>query len=327
MRYPASEKLEIIRIVEQSHLPVRRTLAHLGVPPATFYRWYDRYQADGGPEALADRPSRPDRVWNRIPDAVRGRIIDLALAEPELSPRELAVRFTERERYFVSEASVYRLLKAHDLITSPAFIVVKAADEFHTKTTAPNQLWQTDFTYLKVVGWGWFYLSTVLDDFSRYIVAWKLCATMAASDVSDTLELALAASGCSEVGVRHRPRLLSDNGPGYIADELANWLASKGMQHVRGAPCHPQTQGKIERWHQTLKNRIRLENHYLPGDLQARIEAFVTHYNHQRCHESLSNLTPADVYFGRGQTILLERERIKRHTIRQRRLLHQRQAA
>ena len=327
MRYPASEKLEVIRIVEQSHLPVRRTLTHLGVPPATFYRWYDRHQADGGPEALADRPSRPDRVWNRIPDAVRGRIIDLALAEPELSPRELAVRFTDRERYFVSETSVYRLLKAHDLITSPAFIVVKAADEFHTKTTAPNQLWQTDFTYLKVVGWGWFYLSTVLDDFSRYIVAWKLCATMAASDVTDTLELALAASGCSEARVRHRPRLLSDNGPGYIAGELANWLASNGMQHVRGAPCHPQTEGKIERWHRTLKNRILLENHYLPGDLQARIEAFVAHYNDQRCHESLSNLTPADVYFGRGQTILLERERIKRHTIRQRRLLHQRQAA
>ena len=157
MRYPAAEKLEIIRLVERSHLPVRRTLRHLGVPPATFYRWYDLYRA-GGPEALDDKPSRPDRVWNRIPDEVRGRVIDLALAEPELSPRELAVRFTDRERYFVSEASVYRLLKAHDLVTSPAFVVVKAADEFHTKTTAPSQLWQTDFTYLKVTGWGWFYL-------------------------------------------------------------------------------------------------------------------------------------------------------------------------
>jgi transposase-like protein len=128
MRYPAAEKLEIIRLVEQSHLPVRRTLRRLGIPASTFYRWYERFQA-GGPEALADRPSRPDRVWNRIPEAQRGRILDLALAEPELSPRELAVRFTEQERYFVSEASVYRLLKARDLITSPAFIVVKAADE------------------------------------------------------------------------------------------------------------------------------------------------------------------------------------------------------
>jgi putative transposase len=101
MRYPATEKLEIIRLVEQSHLPVRRTLRHLGIPPATFYRWYERYQ-DGGPEALADKLSRPDRVWNRIPEAQRGRILDLALAEPELSPRELAVRFTEQERYISS---------------------------------------------------------------------------------------------------------------------------------------------------------------------------------------------------------------------------------
>ena len=326
MRYPAAEKLEVIRLVEQSHLPVRRTLRHLGIPPATFYRWYDLYRT-GGPEALEDRPSRPGHVWNRIPGAVRGRIVALALAEPELSPRELAVRFTDRERYFLSEASVYRLLAAHDLIASPAFVVVEAADEFHTKTTAPNQLWQTDFTYLKVVGWGWFYLSTVLDDFSRYVIAWKLCASMAASDVTDTLELALEASGCNEVRVRHRPRLLSDNGPGYIADELANWLAAKGMEHVRGAPSHPQTQGKIERWHQTLKNRILLENHYLPGELEAQVAAFVQHYNHRRVHESLNNLTPADVYFGRGATILRERERIKRQTIQQRRLLHHSRAA
>jgi transposase InsO family protein len=326
MRYPASEKLEIIRLVEGSHLPVRRTLAHLGIPRATFYRWCDLYQT-GGPEALEDRPSRPGRVWNRIPDAVRGRIVDLALAEPELSPRELAVRFTDTARYFVSEASVYRLLAAHDLITSPAFIVVKAADEFHTKTTAPDQLWQTDFTYLKVTGWGWFYLSTVLDDFSRYVIAWKLCTTMAASDVTDTLELALEASGYSEVRVRHRPRLLSDNGPGYIAGELADWLATRGMAHVRGAPCHPQTQGKIERWHQTLKNRILLENYYLPGELEAQVAAFVDHYNHRRAHESLSNLTPADVYLGRGPAILQERQRIKQQTILRRRLLHHSQAA
>jgi transposase InsO family protein len=326
MRYPAAEKLEIIHLVEGSHLPVRRTLERLGIPRATFYRWYDLYQ-QGGPEALEDRPSRPDRVWNRIPDSVRSRIVDLALEAPELSPRELAVRFTDKERYFVSEASVYRLLKAHDLITSPAFIVVKAADEFHSKTTAPNQLWQTDFTYLKVTGWGWFYLSTVLDDFSRYIIAWKLCTTMAASDVTETLEAALAASGCGQAKVLHRLRLLSDNGPCYIAADLANWLDEKRIEHVRGAPSHPQTQGKIERWHQTLKNRILLENYYLPGDLEAQIEAFVEHYNHQRYHESLKNLTPADAYLGRGQTILLERERIKRQTIRQRRLLHHCQAA
>jgi putative transposase len=110
----------------------------------------------------------------------------------------------------VSEASVYGLLKAHNLITSPAYIVMKAADEFKDKTTAPNQLWQTDFTYLKVIGWGWFYLSTILDDFSRYIIAWKLCTTMKAQDVTDTLKLALTASVCDQARVAHRPRLLSE---------------------------------------------------------------------------------------------------------------------
>lgn len=326
MRYPASEKLEIIRLVKKSHLSVRHTLEKLGIPRTTFYRWVELFQT-GGPNALEDKSPMPSRVWNRIPDDIRGQLVKLALKEPELSPRELAVRFTDTENYFVSEASVYRLLKAHDLITSPAFIVIKAADEFRDKTTAPNQLWQTDFTYLKIIGWGWLYLSTILDDYSRYIISWKLCTTMKTSDVTDTLELALQASGCDQVKVKHKPRLLSDNGASYISGELADFLDDKGMDHVRGAPYHPQTQGKIERWHQTLKNRILLENYFFPADLRTQIKAFVEHYNHQRYHESLKNLTPADVYFGRGQTILLQRERIKQKTIEKRRLHHHKNAA
>jgi transposase InsO family protein len=326
MRYPAAEKLEIIRLVEQSHLPVRRTLATISIPPTTFYRWYDRF-VEHGPEGLEDRPSCPSRVWNRIPDAVRDQIVALALDEPELSPRELAVRFTDTEKYFVSEASVYRLLKSHDLITSPAYVVIKAADEFKDKTTAPNQMWQTDFTYLKVIGWGWFYLSTILDDYSRYVIGWKLCSNMRAEDVTDTLDIALAASGCDSARVLHKPRLLSDNGSSYIAGDLAEYLEDKGMKHVRGAPMHPQTQGKIERWHQTLKNRILLENYFFEGELEAAIAAFIDHYNNRRYHESIGNLTPADVYFGRGESILAERRRTKHQTIQNRRLNHQRQAA
>ena len=135
------------------------------------------------------------------------------------------------------------------------------------------------------------------------------------------------ASGLDQARVVHRPRLLSDNGSSYISADLAKWLDGQDMDHVRGSPYHPMTQGKIERWHQTLKNRILLENYYLPGDREAEIGAFVADYNHLRYHESLSNLTPADVYFGRGHTILIERERIKRQTIANRRLLHRRQAA
>ena len=203
MRYPVSEKLEIIRLVERSHLPVRRTLDKLGIPATTFYRWYDRYRAFGQ-AGLEDRTSGPGRVWNRIPDDVRRQIVDLALDEPELSPRELAVTFTDTKGYFVSEASVYRLLKAHDLITSPAFVVIKAADAFQDPTTAPNQLWQTDFTYLKVVGWG--YLSTILDDYSRYIIAWKLCTTIVEVQMQSLPEVA-----------GHRPGLFLSRAAGHSA--------------------------------------------------------------------------------------------------------------
>jgi putative transposase len=321
MRYAAAEKLEIIRLVEQSSLSVPRTLAQLGIPRSTFYCWYDRYRA-GHAEGLQDRSPAPRRVWNKLPAAVTQAVLELALKEPELSPRELAVSFVDQRQYFVSEASVYRLLKAHDLITSPAFILMKAADSFAQPTTAPNQLWQTDFTYLRVIGWGWYYLSTVLDDFSRYILAWKLCTTMTATDVSDTLAIALRSSGLERVRVRHRPRLLSDNGPSYLSAQLGSWLAEHGMAHTRGKPYHPMTQGKIERYHRSMKNQILLENYYLPGQLEQRLAEFVDYYNVRRYHESLSNLTPADVYFGRGQTILTRRETIKLKTIELRRRLH-----
>ena len=127
--------------------------------------------------------------------------------------------------------------------------------------------------------------------------------------------------------IQHKPRLLSDNGSSYISGDLAEWLDDRRMKHVRGAPYHPQTQGKIERWHQTLKNRILLENYFLAGDLEPQIEAFIEHYNHHRYHESLSNVTPADAYFRRAKAILVERARIKRITIEHRRLQHPKHAA
>ena len=143
---------------------------------------------------------------------------------------------------------------------------------------------------------------------------------MKTDDVTDTLEMALQASGCAKVSVQHRPQLLSDNGSSYIPGDLAEWLEDQAMDHVRGVPYHLQTQNKIARWQQTLKNRVLLKNYSLPGDLQASIEAFVTRYNHERYHESLNNVTPADIYFGRDKINLLEKERIKHQTFETRRL-------
>jgi transposase InsO family protein len=255
----ASEKLEVIHLVEGSSLSVRRTLTEIGLPRSTFYAWYKRY-LEGGPEALEDRKPRPRAVWNKIPDRVREKVIETALLHTELSPRELACRMTDREGEFLSESSVYRILKAADLIESPAYILLGAADRFQHPTRGRNELWQTDFTYLPVVGWGWYYLSTVLDDYSRKILAWKLSATMRVEDVTETLDLARAATGVDRVRVEHRPPLLGDNGPCYVAKGLARYLQEHGLGHTRGRPYHPMTQGKIERLTLERRKKENLRN-------------------------------------------------------------------
>lgn len=318
MRYTQAEKMEIIRVVEGSALPVAHTLAELDVPKSTFYRWYALYNGYGY-DGLADRPSHVRRFWNKIPESERKYVVKTALDMPELSPRELAWHITDSQGAFISESSVYRILKSHDLIESPNYIVLSAADEFKHKTKRIHELWQTDFTYLKVIGWGWYYLSTILDDYSRYIVAWKLAKSMAADDVKDTLDLAIEKTGVGKIKVRHRPRLLSDNGACYISKSLGEYLEEHGIGHTRGKPYHPMTQGKIERYHRTMKNILCLENHYFPGTLEQEIERFVEHYNNHRVHESLDNLTPADVYNGRGAEILTMRQIVKEQTLRRRR--------
>ena len=256
MRRTAAEKYELIRLVEGSELPVRQTLRELRLTRSTFYRWYERYLRHGR-AGLEPRPPAARRYWNRIPPPVRQRVVEAALADPERSPRELAWHLTDREGHFLSESSVYRILKAYDLIPSPAFIVLSAATSFRHPTRRPNELWQTDFTYLHVVGWGWYYLSTVLDDYARYIIAWMLRTSMQAADVIETLDLARAKTGIDQVRVVHRPRLLSDNGPCYVSGELADYLETHKMAHTRGAPYHPMTQGKIERYHRSMKNVVK----------------------------------------------------------------------
>jgi transposase InsO family protein len=323
MRYSSSEKYEIIRTVERSNLPVKKTLQRLDIRRSTVYAWLMRFE-EGGIDALEDRKPAPRSVWNKLPQTEQDAVVQLALEKPDLSPREIAVTYTGEQARYVSESTVYRLLKANDLITSPAYILMQASDQFQHQTRRVNEMWQTDFTYCKVIGWGWYYLSTVMDDFSRYMLAWRLCTTMSAQDVKDTLDDALSFTGLDTVKVQHKPRLLADNGPSYIASDLAKYLAEQDMKHTRGRPYHPQTQGKIERWHRSLKNQILLENYYLPGELEARIGRFVDYYNNERYHESLNNLTPADVDFGRGESILARRAQIKLNTLAMRRKMRER---
>ena len=318
IRRSPEEKLEIIHLVEHSNLSVKQTLEEMDVPRSTFYRWYGQYQEDG-PDGLRDQKPNPRQFWNRIPEQVKDQVVDLALQNPEKSSRQLAWHFVDKMKYFISESSVYRILKGFDLVQSPAFEMVSAKDKFEKPTQQVHELWQTDFTQFKVLDWGWYYLSTILDDYSRYIIAWKLAPTMAANDVEETLVLALEKSGLEKARVRHRPRLLSDNGPAYLSKDLKKFLKRKDIDHIRGAPYHPQTQGKIERWHRSMKNVIKLQNYYSPSQLAEAIDDFVAYYNNQRYHESLDNMTPVSIYYGKEKEVQLEREKIKRDTMSLRR--------
>jgi transposase InsO family protein len=233
-----------------------------------------------------------------------------------MSAREIACYITDNYKRFISESSVYRILKQRGLIAAPSFALMSASDSFKDKTSRVNEMWQTDFTYFKIVGWGWYYLSTVLDDYSRYIVAWDLCENMSTPDVKQTVNKALYFTGLSK---KNAPKLLSDNGSCYISGELNEFLKHKGIQSIHGRPCHPQTQGKIERYHRTMKNVVKLDNYYSPEELVRALEKFVYYYNHERYHESINNLKPVDVFTGNAAKILKEREKIKQRTITLRR--------
>ena len=197
--------------------------------------WYDRY-VKFGESGLEITPSKQHCVWNKIPYEIESQIIDFALENPELSARELAIRYAESSEYLVSESTVYRLLKKRGLQTAPNYVVLCASDEFKDKTLRVNEVWQTDFTYFTIKGWCWNYLSTFLDDYSSLIVHWELCSTLKAEDAVRTVDQALQNA---KIKVNERPRLQSDNGPYYLSGELKSYLSKRCVEHTRGKPMHP----------------------------------------------------------------------------------------
>jgi putative transposase len=314
MRFNQQEKYEIIQLVDGSDLSTNRTLKELGIHKRTYYNWYKRY-LDKGYDGLAPASVRR-QSWNKIPPKQKNCVVKEALEHESLSSRELAIHIIDKHKWFISESSVYRILKERGLITAPAHILLSAANEYINKTNRVNEMWQTDFTYFLIKGWGWYYLSTILDDYSRRIITFRLCTSMKAPDVMDTVNDAIASTGLSR---NVMPRLLSDNGSCYISGEFRKYLSFVGIKQINGKPCHPQTQGKIERYHRSMKNVIKLDIYYSPEDLLEAITKFVGYYNSERYHESLNNLTPDDVYFGRAEKILEERRKIKEKTFSDRR--------
>ena len=143
---------------------------------------------------------------------------------------------------------------------------------------------------------------------------------MKAEDVTSTLDDALAKT---DLRNSNPPKLLSDNGSCYISHELAGYLEDKNMKHTRGRPLHPQTQGKIERYHRSMKNVVKLDNYFSPSQLERSLEEFVQYYNNERYHESINNLVPADVYFGQAERKLKQRKMIKNRTLKARKKQYQ----
>jgi len=313
----AEKKRELIELVRRSPQPKRTTIAELGLSRSTFYRWQRRYRAQGE-VGLVDRKPEPGAVWNRLRPAEQTAILETALQQPDLSPRELACQVTDHAGFTVSEATVYRVLKRHGLNRSITLVGFPAGKEFRVKTTAPNQLWQSDASYYFVVGWGWYYSIEVLDDFSRFVLASDLKPDMTADSISDVVEQAIAFTGMRQVPIEDRTKFLSDHGSGYLARAFEEYLRMLAIRHIYCAPHHPQTNGKIERFHETLRARMNLLVYTSPDELRRTMQAFIDYYNHRRYHEAIGNVTPADVYYGRREEILRRRAEQKQRTIEQR---------
>ena len=246
----------------------------------------------------------------------------MARESPELSSRQLATWITDNASFAVSESTVYRILRREGLVKRLEVQLV-AGKEYHTKTTGPHQLWATDASYFRVVSWGYYYLVTVMDDYSRFILAWKLQKDMAADSLIEVVQQAIDATGMTEVPVEDRTKLLSDNGAGYVSRAFRDYLHLVGISHILAAPFHPQTNGKLERYHQSIMREVNQIPYELPGQLEKAIADFVDYYNFYRYHKALGNVTPAHVLYDRRERILERRKEVQAETVKRRRAHNQ----
>lgn len=307
----AIEKNEVLALVANSGLPCRRALARLGLPKSTYYRWLRR-QAEG---RLQDKKGGSLTPWNKLRPEEESKVLAQARDSPDLSCRQLALTLIDSEGFYVSESTVFRVLKREGMIKPAEIRGFKAGKEYQRKTKGPNELWATDCAHLKVVDWGWYYLVTVMDDHSRFILAWELKSDMAARSLIDVVQKAVDLTGMTDVSVEDRTTLLSDNGPGYISRQFNDYLRLVGINHIIASPYHPQTNGKIERYHRTIKGELGLLPYEVPRELEEAIRAFIEYYNYRRYHEGLGDVTPYDVYTGRHPEIIQRRKEVKSKTL------------
>ena len=313
----AMEKADVILKVEESPGSRRKVMAESGIPKSTYYRWRARQRQ----EMLEDRP-QSGRSWNTLTPDEKSVILDVANEYTDLSSRQLSAWITDNKGFSVSESTVYRILKSEGLVKSPE-MKMSAGKEFHTKTRGPHQMWATDASYFRVAGWGFYYMVTVMDDFSRFILAWKLKMDMTSESFIDVIQDAVDLTGMTEVSLEDRTRLLTDNGPGYVSRAFQDYMRLVGIRHILASPYHPQTNGKIERYHQSIKRDVNQTIYDVPGNLEVAISDFVSYYNYRRYHKALGNVTPADVLYGRKEEIIQKRKEVQAQTLQRRKLYNQ----
>jgi putative transposase len=310
----AVEKSEILALVAYSGLPRRRALEHLGLPKSTYYRWLNRKSVD----RLQDKKGGSPVPWNKLKPEEEAKILAMARASPDLSCRQLAWQLVDEEKWYVSESTVFRILKREGLIKPAEILGFKAGKEYRRKTNRINELWGTDCCHLKVAYWGWYYLESVIDDFSRLILGWDLKTDMTGGSLEDVVQQAVDFTGMTDVPIEDRTVLLSDNGAGYLSQQFNQYLRLVGIRHITASPFHPQTNGKIERYHRTLKGEINQIPYDMPSELKGAIGEFIEYYNYRRYHEGLGNVTPYDVYTGRHLEIIRKRKEVKSRTLQER---------
>jgi len=263
-----ADKAAIIASVETLARGKRQALSALGVSKSSYYRWRQDH---------TDSRHRK-RPWNRITPQEEARILATALEFTELSSRQLATWITDNSGFAISESAVFRILRREGLVKRQE-TQLTAAKEYHTKTTRPHQMWAIDASYFRVAGWGYYYLVTVMDDYSRFILAWKLQKDMSSDSLIEVIQEAVDATGMTDVPVEDRTNLLSDNGAGFVSRAFRDYLNLVGIRHILATPFHPQTNGKLERYHRSIKREVNQLPYEFPSLLEKAIADFVDYYN------------------------------------------------